>query len=228
MSPNTLRGLRDKTYSQTNFISFIVLLIVFVFPRIGLILAISIILSPIKLNKISFLFLQLSFSFGMASLAFSFLRLDESGDVYRYALSFDYLKANLDIYKVYYWTTYEKFYYSWVFLELFVATFLKDFRWLNFISIFILSWCLLSCVKLIIQHNLNSETLRRVLFLKLLCFYSLVIIFTSYKNILAFSLIAYGLLYLYYSKSLKEKCIGWLLITIGVGFHPSGLIIIIL
>lgn len=191
-----------------------------IYPRLGLFFSLILLLVLDKMSKKTYLMLNVVFSLGMAFLAYSFVKLDGEGDVSRYEVSFYNLASSLD-YVNYEILSYNWYYYSWTLLELFVIKFLGGFKWVNFISIYVIYFSLLNVVRMC-ELYFKSSSLRKAFIIKLLLVFSTVVLFSSYKNMLAFSLVIYGISILIFRKT--NPIYAYIMFFIAIGFHFSAIV----
>lgn len=147
--------------------------------------------------------------------AYNYIRVNDTGDIYQYSISLiDYSEGLGSTRESVVSGVYESFYPVWYFI-LYVTSFL-DFD-INFISS-IAVLCIYG-VQFFILYKLYSilpsEFAEKHMLMKVLMFFSIFILISSYKTMWAFSLVALGLFYL-----MNKKRIGWVFALIGLGLHP--------
>ncbi|HDL5183165.1 TPA: EpsG family protein, partial [Mannheimia haemolytica] len=97
-----------------------------------------------------------------------------------------------------------------------------DFKFINFICVFIIYYSCFSVIMHIYSEYKDINTLKIIIF-KVLTMVSIITVVSSYRNILAFSVTFLGVSFILKNNLFK----GCGLCVIGVGFHPSAIIIII-
>ncbi|HDL3375548.1 TPA: EpsG family protein [Mannheimia haemolytica] len=192
----------------------------FVFPILGLYLGgLYFFLSRnLNENRIKIFFFNLSYS--LAMVAFLYNRTNETGDIYHYFLFFNEIK-DLDTLSLLY-NEYISYYYSWVSLLKILSYLEFDFKFINFICVFIIYYSCFSVIMHIYSEYKDINTLKIIIF-KVLTMVSIITVVSSYRNILAFSVTFLGVSFILKNNLFK----GCGLCVIGVGFHPSAIIIII-
>jgi hypothetical protein len=165
----------------------------------------------------------LNIVFSLAFLAFLYVRVNETGDIYKYGLSLvnyanSLLYGSRESVTV---GTYESYYPFWYFMLYVTSKLGFNIQFINMIAIFTIyaSW-------LYIVYDLDKKykvkNLDKILFIKILTIISIIAIFSSYKTLWAFSLISLGL-YLLMNKNL----IGYIFLLLGMMLHPITWIVVI-
>lgn len=153
-------------------------------------------------------------------LAFIYERLDNSGDVSRYIISYNNYFSKQD-FSTLFKSIENIIYYTWAVLNFLIKQLNLEFNYVTLISFIFYFYSIFSTIDLIdIKNNMN---IKRKIILKFFLCTPLVILFSSYKNSIAFSLIIYGI----YKKILKKKNANFFII-LGCGYHISGIILLIL
>ncbi|NBH74442.1 EpsG family protein [Rodentibacter pneumotropicus] len=163
------------------------------------------------------LFINISYSLGV--LGYLYIRRHETGDIYQYYLAFESLKENLNFSELY--SEYSSYYFSWVSLLGIAAYFNLEFQKINFICIFTIYISILTAFRKLYDDDQDITSIR-IIFFKLMTMVSFITIISSYRNILAFSISFLGLIYILKN---KQYIVGLILIIVGIGFHPSSIII---
>ncbi len=197
-------------------IHLVILLSLFnlLFPFLGVIL-ILIAYFFITPNKLERKLIYLSIAYAMGFLAYSYVRIDETGDVFRYGVALQYYKDSLQTYRdSAVISLYEMFYPIWYSIFYIVSKLGLELEHINFLA----GFTIYSSVFYIVYrlHNqYNARKVDKILVLKYFLFFSFIGLFSSYKTAWSFSLVAVGI----YKLSLKER-FGWLFLLLGMGIHP--------
>jgi len=204
----------NKNYLLLLFISIFNIL----FPVLGLIIIVICFLlttSTVCVKKI-YLF-NISYSIGM--LASMYVRLDGSGDLSNYILSLEYYSKSLLTHRTSIITSlYELFYPVWYFMLYLISVFDLTIKSLSFVSIFVIYFCNLFVI-FDLSKNEKQSRIDKLLLIKLLLLFSFVAVFSSFKTLLAFSLVYIGVFFL-----IKKKKIGYFLTLLGLGVHPIAIL----
>ncbi|MGI2215213.1 EpsG family protein [Shewanella oncorhynchi] len=164
-----------------------------------------------KFQKVILFNISLSLSF----VGFLYMRLDQSGDVYRYGLSLDYYKESFNYGRVLPWESlYEMFYPTWYALFFVVSKLDLSMQVINAIAGFTI-YC--AYFKLILKSDEYTLDLsaNKFVFIKCFLLISFVSVFSGYKTLWCFALISIGII-----KLESRNRIGWLFFLIGMGLHP--------
>jgi hypothetical protein len=193
----------------------------FLFPLLGLILnSVYYFINNLSLQYKKIIFFNIAFSFSF--LGFLYLRTNETGDVYRYALSLYYYgKSMLNGREHIIEGIYESFYPLWYFI-LYVANKLNlNIQFINMIAGFTIyfSWFYI-ILDLERKYRKNVD---KILIAKILLYISFIAIFSSYKTLWAYSFIFVGIYML-----LNNKKLGYIYILFGIGIHPIAWIPLII
>lgn len=184
------------------------------FPVIGLIIFILLFFMLVKNYKLIVFNIIYSISF----LSGVFRSLDGKGDVNRYILynnnykNFDSILEVLNEPTLFYT-------FSWSIVNYLVNKYEISFYLVNFLSIMVIGICLYK----ILEIFKIEKKYKRLLFLKFFMIFSFPVLFSSYRNLLSFSIIAVGIFL-----DMKENKKGIIFIILGLGFHLAGLPIVII
>lgn len=163
---------------------------------------------------------KLSMIYSLSIMAASYTRLDNTGDVTRYKQSFVYYFNRISTYKELFSTIEGKFYYFWGILNFYINKINLDFKYVTFISFILYYYSMFSIIELCSNKEKKNRKKLVVKFFMITCFITL---FASYKNAVCYTLVTYGIY-----KLLYRKRIGIILIVLGLGFHASGIIIVLI
>jgi len=205
--------LSKKSYVQVYFI-ILITLFNFYFPIIGLWFNLLFYLFfNIKQNYKKIIFFNLAFSF--AILGYLYIRINETGDVYRYYLSYyryglSLLNGRNNIIE----DLYELFYPFWYFIFYLFNKLHLSFQFINFIAGFTIYSSVFFVLYGLSKRYKNN--LDKILVIKFLLIYSFVALYSSYKTLWAFSFVFLGLYFLFKNK----KFISFFLFFLGIGLHP--------
>lgn len=183
-------------------------------PSVIIAIIILFFLSPIQFKKIDAGLICFFLAIFMASLASAFDKINNTGDISRYILTFELLNTgallspNNDSLYIY-------FYPSWYALNMIIKDLGLPFKYVTFICVFIGYYTSFLVVKNIVDKK--KEFFVLIIFISL--FYSLSIIFSSYRTFTALGCICLGLLLLS-----KGRLSAFFLIALGLGFHPIGFV----
>lgn len=160
-----------------------------------------------------------SLVYSFAFLAFSYRRLDSTGDITNYKNSFNsfYLNHSDQAFKF----IEGRLYYIWNLINILVVKLNLKFEYVTLISMVLFFYSIFSIFDLIDFENNNK--IRKKIIIKFFLVILIFIIFSSYKNIISFTLISYGIY-----KNIFHKKRGNIFEIIGLGFHISGIVLILL
>lgn len=151
----------------------------------------------------------------MAYIAYGYVRIEETGDLFRYGLALEAYRDSLNTYRdSAIMGVYEMFYPVWYGLFYIITKLDLRLEHLNFLAGFSIYGSFLYLVNRL-QSKYNFRNVDKVLVLKFLLFISFIGLFSSYRTSWAFGLAAVGI----YKVILKER-FGWLFVFLGVGIHP--------
>jgi hypothetical protein len=186
----------------------------FIFPFLGFFVnSIFYLFSSLTTRQGKLIFINVAFSF--AFIGYLYFRVDQSGDVYRYALSLEVFRESVSQGReAIIVNLYEAFYPVWYFLLYITSLLDLNIQFINAIAGFSIYSCILYIV-----YSLNDKRLvnsaQKMLYVKVFLFMSFVVIFSSYKTLWAFSLVAVGIFHL-----MRRKRSGYFFIFCGIGIHP--------
>jgi hypothetical protein len=144
------------------------------------------------------------------------LRIDNSGDITRYALTlYYYQKSLLDGSRdAIVMGIYEMAYPIWYVILYISSKLNQDIQFVNFLASFTIYGSFLYIIYEL-NKKYGSTRTEKIIFIKFFLFMSIIGIFTSYKTLWAFSLESVGLFLL-----MREKKKGLIFILLAVGLHP--------
>lgn len=158
--------------------------------------------------------------FSLSLLAALYTRIDGLGDLSRYINSYNNYFKNIEFLNMY--TSDEnKYYFIWSLLNYLGSIFQLNFSIITFFSFLLYFYAIFKIFDLI-DISQNRKYKKQIIIKFFLCT-PLVILFSSYKNSVSFALIIYGL----YKKFLLKRNSTFFII-IGLGFHGSGIVLILL
>jgi len=188
-------------------------LLTLIFPAIGLIGTLIVYFTyRLSYQEKKILIFNVAFSYAM--LSFSFVRINNSGDIVSYALSYYSLGEKLKDYGEVILSPYDRLYYLWYKLMIIFNHMNLDFRYFNALVIFIIVYAILRIILQIDHHN------KRLLAIFLL-FNSMPMLFTQYHNLLSYVIFFYGLYFIYYS---QQRVIGYIFLFLSTLVHPAAYI----
>ena len=187
-------------------------LLTLIFPTIGLIGTLIVYFSyNLSYQEKKILIFNIAFSYAM--LAFSFVRINNSGDIVSYALSYYSIGEKLKNYGEVILSPYDRLYYLWNKSMIFFNQMNLDFRYFNAFVIFIIVYATLRIILQIDHHN------KRLIAIFLL-FNSMPMLFTQYHNLLSYVVFFYGLYFIY----LQQRVIGYSFLFLSTLIHPAAYI----
>lgn len=209
---------------NTNVIFFLILLyfsFALIFPLIS-ILPTLLICSFVKLKRHQRMFFYFLLVYAFSTFGFFYERVNETGDLTRYILSFSNYVSDFSNREGVLDNLYEYFYPVWYSLFYFLKYFNLDIKSLNFISGFVIYFSMLySLNKLVELNKISSIKIEGQIVLKIFLFFSIFVMFSSYRNLLTFSLFYLGVFLIFIN---NEKIIGWLCLILSLGIHPISII----
>ena len=210
-------NINNEQVKETNFrIFFWFTFAAFFIVLPSLIIApiILFILAPIKIKKLDVTFICVYLGLFMAVLGSAYERTNSTGDISKYIISFDMLNTN-GLFLFSKDNLYVFFYPSWYMLNAVVKELGLPFKYVTFSCIYIAYMCSYLAVKNLMGKQ--KDALLIIVFLSL--FFSIPIIFSSYRTFTALSCLFFGLVYLQ-----KNKVVGFAFILLGLGFHPITIV----
>ncbi len=214
------------TKNNNIYVLFTLSFFTLIFPIAGffLILGFYLYIKPSKLEKA---IIYIGLTYAIAFIAYRYVRTNATGDVVIYGY---WLQGYRDLdqaklLKIDGWfKSYQddKLYYPvWdIFLQVigkFLGLQLQHLNWLAAVSIFSANlYIIFSMSNIYMNKNID-----KILVFKFFLFYSFIILFSSYKNMWAFSWFALGI---YEITMLNKKKLGSLFIILGIGIHPACII----
>lgn len=188
--------------------------ILLVFPTLAPLLLISFLVFPINVRKLDINCLAFFMALCFAALASGYERLNNTGDITRYLISFENMEPSLffsfDSSVLYYYL-----YPSWYFLNATVKSLGLGFEVVTFTALFVAYFSLFKTV--ILLNGRHKDIL--VVFVFVSLFFSFPIIFSSYRTLFALSLMGYGCM-----KIIKNKNRGKRYCLVALGIHPIALV----
>lgn len=200
--------------------TIILILFNLLFPILGLFgILLIIFLSKKQPKNLNILLVSLAYS--LSIIAFLYTRTNDTGDIVQYANmlnNVDYRLTDIGIYKSDYYSSY---YYSWYSL-LFIFNLLDlNIKSLSLFCIFIFYISSFFSLK-IVHSKINDYTTFKIILFKILTLVSIITLISSYRNPMAFSLVFLGIILIIDNK----KLFGTVILIIGIGFHPSSIILV--
>ncbi|MEZ9548645.1 MULTISPECIES: EpsG family protein [Vibrio] len=157
-------------------------------------------------------------AYSIACFGYFYERTNDTGDLSRYLLSYDNYVAAFENRTFLVENIYEAFYPVWYSLFYFLAYFDLEIQHLTFISGFVIYFSMFYVVHLLSNnYEINSIKIEGRLILKIVLFFSIFVIFSSYRNLMAFSLAFLGT---FLVLAENKRLTGWGLIIISLGIHP--------
>jgi len=188
------------------------------FPIIGLFInIIYYFTNNLSSQQKKIIYFNMAFSF--AFIGFLYIRVNESGDLYKYSLSLYYYSKSLLNGRVHIINSlYESFYPVWYFVIYITSKLNLSIQFINFLAGFTIYSSLLFVIyKLDYKYSIINND--KNIILKVFLMISFVGLFSSYKTLWAFSLINIGLYFL-----MIEKKRAYIFILLGAGIHPISYI----
>lgn len=213
--------VNNEHVKETHFRLFFwsVFAVFFIFlPSLIIAPIILFLLAPIKIEKSDISFICVYLGLFMAVLGSAYERTNNTGDISKYIASFDMLNTD-GLFLLSKDNLYVFFYPSWYMLNAIVKDLGLPFKYVTFSCVFIAYICSYLAAK-----NLMSklrDALLVIVFISL--FFSIPIIFSSYRTFTALSCLFLGIVYLQ-----KNKGVGFAFILLGVGFHPITIVPLVL
>ncbi len=169
----------------------------------------------LKLSSRQKIVIIFNMAFSFAFLGFLYVRVNETGDVYRYALSlYNYTLSLLNGRENIIEDIYEAFYPVW-YTILYIASKLNlSIQAINFLAGFTIYFSLLYIIYQL-DKKYKQQKIDKLLIMKIFLFISFVAVFSSYKTLWAFSLLFLGL---YFLMNNQKK--GYIFVLLGIGIHP--------
>lgn len=171
-------------------------------------------LAPVAIKKVDLNFISLFLALFIAVLGSAYERTNNTGDISRYIASFNYLNPK-ELFSFSAENLYVLFYPSWYSLNGIVKGLGLPFKYVTFCCVFIAFFSSYLAAKNIMSKT--KDALIVIVFISL--FFSIPIIFSSYRTFTALSCLFLGLVYFQ-----KNKVFGSIIILIGIGFHPITII----
>ena len=169
----------------------------------------------IKLNSKEKRIIFFNIAFSMAFIAFLYVRTNETGDVYRYALSLYYYGESMLNGREYIIEgVYESMYPFWYFMLYLINKLNLNIQFLNMLAAFtIYSFFLYIIYDMDKKYSIRNVD--KIIFIKIFLIFSFVAIYSSYKTLWAYSFLFLGLYLLF-----NNKKWGYIVLLFGIGIHP--------
>lgn len=181
-----------------------------IFPIIGLFIFILLYIFSSKNNhKI----ISYNCFYSFAYLSYIYNNIMGKGDISRYILhnkNYLYFNSVIEIFQ----NSKLSYTYIWSLVNYLVCKFNFKFQIISFFSVLIIFHCIFK----IIEIFKIEFKMKKILLIKFFMLFSLPLIFSSYRNLLAFSLIAVGILY-----DIKEKRKSFVYFFLGIGIHMASI-----
>lgn len=173
------------------------------FPSLGLIFFILILLNGYRKSAV------INIIYSLACLAVNYVDIGRTGDITRYIINFEKgIKLNILSSN-----------YSWNFINFIFYKFKFNFHIISFLAILLICYCNFK----IIELNVENNRIKKNIFIKFLLLNSFPILFSTYRNNVAISLVIYGT---YLLENKKKRGAIW--IIFGIGFHISSIVILLI
>lgn len=156
--------------------------------------------------------------YSISYLAYLYIDIKGRGDVTRYILyneKYSQFTSLLEMFK----NTKFLLTYLWSFMNYIINKLDINFQIISFISIFIILYCTYKNIEL----SGKNIKINKVLLIKFFMLFSLSILFSTYRNLLSFSLTATGIFW-----DMKKNKKGIFIIFLGMGIHLSSFPIILI
>ena len=169
----------------------------------------------IKLNTKEKKVIFFNIAFSMAFIAFLYVRINETGDVYRYALSLYYygetmLNGREHIIE----GVYESMYSFWYFMLYLINKLNLNIQFLNMLAAFTI-YSVFFYIIYDMDKKYFTKNVDKIIFVKIFLIFSFVAMYSSYKTLWAYSFLFLGLYLLF-----NNKKFGYIFLLFGMGIHP--------
>lgn len=191
-----------------------------IFPIFGLIINTIYYFLKSNISLLEKKFIYFGIVYSLAFIGYIYFRTNETGDVFRYGISLYYYSQSLldGSREAIIDNLYEAFYSTWYFVLYLTSVLGQDIQFINSLAIAtIYGTMFLMVFKLSKQYPSIYSTEKHIV-LKVLLFFSLFALLSSYKTAWAFSFVALGLFYL-----LNKNKVGWIFVFVGLGLHPIAI-----
>lgn len=186
----------------------------FIFPSIIPFCLLLFIVFPIEVNKVDIKAFRVLLPLFMAAVASGYERLNGTGDISKYIISFDYMNPEL-FFSLDHSVAYYYVYPVWYLLNAVVKSLGFSFEVVTFTCIYVAYYCLFKTLS-----SSFSERKNILIIMAFICLlFSFPIVFSSYRTVTCLSIIGLGL-----AKVINDNSRGWFLCIIGLGIHPIGLV----
>ena len=190
------------------------------FPILGLIINTIYFFLKSNISLLEKKFIYFGIVYSLAFIGYVYFRTNETGDVFRYSLSLYYYSQSLldGSRESFIGSIYEVFYPTWYLMLYLTSVLGQDIQFINSLAIATIYGTMFLMVFKLSQKYPSIYSTEKHIVLKILLFFSIFALLSSYRTAWAFSLVALGLFFLF-----NKKNYGWLYIIIGMGLHPIAI-----